>query len=605
MNLNAEMPHSRSQRAGHSSRNFLTDSESVQSQSRPTSRSRLLKRKKSSDSVSTSTAITSEDAYGSAAKLHNHGVSSGTRPFIVPRRSRPKLEDHCPPRHDREPLFREVGRKITHGSNGGPSRRDDPPDVVDQSQRDKGKAIDRCAYTPPTRHLLPEPPTSVASERSDKHAYSGQLAYAEFERLKKEIEFWKKAANDNRKQAKKQAKKVEELKAQVLAETLVKTEQEMQVQTLKAKIEKREELIMTIETSLQCQICMDLIYQPYALSPCGHILCLHCLQEWFRKAPPVPEDDDIEDQSNYFLKRTKSCPCCRTVVTQRPIPVFVVKAITTALSKYRAAVEAGTSIRNRSPSPNSEDPWRGLFYSTDDDSVDSIEASDDDAYEDAIGWAVQGLQMGFRGQLGHQLLEALEEDAESETGSEFEVGEGLEIEDEEDSGDDGDSVNSYEFDEYESVYVPARWEPPSVMVDPEMYVFRNQGVAASILRMLRRGCTVDMIRLFEITYSHDRGLVAHLPSLDNDFAELSHVGVPRYNRVFLGWNVHRDTEDYTGELYMRRVMIDIRENTEKWLWTERTYFPRAFDVKLSVRIEEVEHYDTTDTEDWLAHGPYD
>ncbi|KAG6873515.1 hypothetical protein C0995_014783 [Termitomyces sp. Mi166 len=615
MSLDTEMHRRRSQHARQTSRSLLSNPASAQFHGLPTSRSRSLKRKKSSDSASTGTAVTaSEDTHGSAAKLHDQAVSSGSRLFIAPRRSRPKREDHRSSRSDREPLSREAGRRSIHASNGGPSKRENPPDIiaVAQNRRDKGKTVDWSAHSPPIRRPLPEPPTSAGSERCDKNAYCGPLAHAEFERMKKEIDFWKKAATDNKKQAKQQSKRVEELRSQVLAETLAKNEQETQVQTLKANIEKKEELIASIETSLQCQICMDLIHRPYALSPCGHILCLHCLQEWFRKAPPAPEDNDADPDefgSNYILNRVKSCPCCRAVITQRPIPVFVVKAIATALSKHRATVEPGASIRNRTPSPTIEDPWKGLFYSTDDDDVDSIEASDEDeVYGDTIGWAVHGLQMGFRGELGHQLLEALE-DVESETGSEFEGDEGLDMEEEEDIDDDGDgdgdSVNSYEFEQYESDYVPARWEPPSVVVDPEMYVFRNQGVAASILRMLRRGCTVDMIRLFEITYSHDQGLVAHLPSLDDDFVELSHVVVPRNNRVFLGWNVHLDGEDYTGELYMRRVLTDTREHPEKWLWTERTYFPGAFDVKLTVRIEEVEHYDTTDTEDWLAPDPYD
>lgn len=306
------------------------------------------------------------------------------------------------------------------------------------------------------------------------------------------------------------------------------------------------------------------------------------------------------------------------------------------------------SIRNESPSPNSEDPWKDLFDSTGDDShgIGGFEASEEDE-------RLRALQAGFPGEFGHQLPEAFE-GVERQRGNEFEVGEGPEIGNEqgtyeygdgegvnsyelseygdaegvnsyesseysdgEDVSDvspfesseygDGEGVNSYESEEYENVYIPARWEPPSVVVDPEMYVFRNQVVEASILRILRRGCTVDMIRLFEITYSHDQGLVAHLPSLYDDLSWLSHtdIGLIRSNRVFLGWNVYLDREDYTGELYMRCLLNDIRANPETWLWTESAYSPAAFDVKLLVRIEEVDDYDTTDTEDWLARDLYD
>ncbi|KAG6867468.1 hypothetical protein C0993_002424 [Termitomyces sp. T159_Od127] len=434
---------------------------------------------------------------------------------------------------------------------------------------------------------LSESLTFADPGRPDKLAHPGQLAYADFERLEKEIDFWKKVAAENVEEAKKQAKKVEELKAQVLEETLAKKEQEMQVQTLKGKTEKEEELITTIETSLKCQICMEIMHRPYALPPCGHILCLSCLQEWFRKAPARKDDgvdpDEFEDDSSYILNRAKTCPCCRTVITHGPIPVFVVKAIATALDNHRAAVEPRTSMCNRSLSPSSHNPWKGLFYSTDDDDVDSIQASEEDEAQHS--------------------LEVFEEDLESETGSELEVSEGLETGNKQDTDDDGDgdSVNSNQFYEYESVDVPARWEPPSI-VNLEVYVFHNQGVAGSILAMLRRGCTFDMIRLFAKSYHYGPARRSHRPEIGG--APLSHVIFSRNNRAFLGWNILLDGED-TGESYMRHVLIDMGNNPEKWLWREVAHFPGTLDIKFLVRIEDVEHYDAMDMEDWLAHDPYD
>ncbi|KAG6841452.1 hypothetical protein C0991_010877 [Blastosporella zonata] len=532
------------------------------------------KRNKSSDSLSTDTAVTApEEVQGRGDKHIDHAANSTTRgPLIVPRKSRPKLEDQRSCRSDKDSGIRESNRKstATAGQDVGASKKEHTTEqaIVGHGRRDKGKAVDRS-----TRRSLPEPSEQVDLERLDNLPYSGPLAHAEFERMKKEIEAWKKAAADNKKQAKKQAK-----------------------------------LITTIESSLQCQICMDIIHRPYALSPCGHILCLLCLQEWFRKAPSGAHDDhmnpnEFEDDRNFILNRSKSCPCCRAVITRRPIPIFLVKAIATAFSNHKAAAAAPIASE-RSPTPTDDDPWKGFFYASDDDADDADdgfdEESDDEVYEDAIGWAMQGLQLGIRG----ELLRAFEEDVESESGSEFEVG-GVDLEDmDEDEPDgDADSANSYGSDEDESVYVAARWEPPSVVVDPEMYAF-NQGMAASILPMLRRGCTFEMIRLFEITYSHSRGLVANLPSLEEDFVDLIQMVVARNNRIFLGWNVHLDGEDYTGEVYMHRVMREMRENPEQWMWTERTRYRGAFDVKLMVRIEDVEDYDTTDTEDWLASDPY-
>ncbi|KAG6832656.1 hypothetical protein H0H87_000838 [Tephrocybe sp. NHM501043] len=524
-----------------------------------------LKRKKSFDSASTGSAVTApDDIQESGVKTLDQETTP--RPFIIHRKSRSKIGDQRSIRFDRDTPARETIRKSASmgGSEAGSSRREHSYDhaIASHSRKDKGKAIDRLTQSSAARLSLTEFMELTECERAEKHAYSGPLAHAEFERMRKEIEVWKKAAADNKRQAKKQAKKIEGLKAQILAETLLKNERESQVKTLKAKVEKKDE------------------------------------------APPGADDDDVdpdefEDDPDYILHRAKSCPCCRAVVIRRPIPVFLVKSLATAVSKHKEAVGAGPSTRGRSPSPLEDDPWRGLFYSTDEDSGDIFEetSDEDEVYEDAIGWAMHGLQMS---DMRHQFLRDFD-DAESESGSDFEVDEVFGME--EDDGDAG-SVNSYDSDEYESVYVPTRWEPPTVAVDPEPYVLRNQGISASLLPMLRRGCTVDMIRLFAITYSHAKGLVAHLPSLDEDFADLSHLVVERNNRVFLGWNVHPDGEDYTGELYMQRLLADMRENSNQWMWTERTHSPGAFDVKLMVKVEDVEHYDTTDTEDWLANDSY-
>jgi hypothetical protein len=78
--------------------------------------------------------------------------------------------------------------------------------------RDKGKAVDR-AHTPYSGSSRRRRDASADEsrrrkhqERTDKHMYSGPLAHAEFERMKKEIDTLKKAAHDHKKTAKKQTK---------------------------------------------------------------------------------------------------------------------------------------------------------------------------------------------------------------------------------------------------------------------------------------------------------------------------------------------------------------------------------------------------------------
>ncbi|KAG6850573.1 hypothetical protein H0H93_011772 [Arthromyces matolae] len=457
--------------------------------------------------------------------------------------------------------IRAAGKKTAHavwGATEGSSAREDSDELVvtEYGKRDKGKCVDRSAR--PSLVKRSEPPTTLDPASSDRHAFLGPMAQAEFENLKREVDIYKKAANDGKRQMKKQAKKIDELKAQIVSETL----------------------------------------------------------EWFRKAPPADDDsidpDEFEDDESYLLERPKFCPCCRAEVT-RPIPAFLVKSITSVLSKYRAALRSEELLRTKSPSPTCEDPWKGLFYEHTDGAGDSAEASDDDeAYHDAFQHALEAFQIGFRGEIQRQLQAFEDADEESQSGSEFYVNEGLETEDEDaapegDDDRDRDSVDSYGTDEYENVYVPARWEPPNVSVD-DTRVFDNEGAAASMLPMLRRGCTVGMIRLFEVFYSHNRGLVAHLHSLDmnEDVTRLDQLSIPRNNRLFLGWNIRMDPEDYTGEGYIHRVLNDMKEYPEQWMWTERAHHPGAFDVKLLVKIEDVEQYETTDTEDWLAFNePYE
>ncbi|KAG5641794.1 hypothetical protein DXG03_004180 [Asterophora parasitica] len=430
--------------------------------------------------------------------------------------------------------------------------------------------------------------------------------------------------------------KIEELKAQVVAESLAKKEQDVQLQNLKADAEKREELITAIDTSMQCQICMDTLHRPYSLSPCGHVLCLNCLQEWFRKAPPAADDSDMDpneqDDPHYILTRSKSCPCCRAVVTRRPVPIFVVKAITTALAKYKSGPGAGSG--RRSPSPDQEDPWRGLFRPSsgeeeeeeeeEDGDVDDIDISSDDEYGDVIGWGLHGgfqtrdIHIAHRLALSQQSYMLRYEGGDdsgsgSATGSASGSEDGIGIDDEDGaengslgSIDSDDEVDISAQDVY-GVYVPAEWEPPSVTVAEE-YVSRNEGVASSTLRLLRRGCTLDMIRLFGMAYTHSRGLVAHLWSLDelwpDELWSFPTNTVPRNHRVFLGWNVKLGEADYSGERYMRWVLTDLKENPTRWTWVERTNTAGesvrgAYDVTRLVRLQDVEDYDTTDTEVWL------
>jgi hypothetical protein len=86
------------------------------------------------------------------------------------------------------------------------------PASSSRRDRDKGKTVER-AHTPHSGSSRRDRDTSTDDtrrskhqERADKHVYSGPLAHAEFERMKKEIDTLKKAAQDHKKATKKQTK---------------------------------------------------------------------------------------------------------------------------------------------------------------------------------------------------------------------------------------------------------------------------------------------------------------------------------------------------------------------------------------------------------------
>ncbi|KAF7309478.1 RING finger domain protein [Mycena indigotica] len=217
--------------------------------------------------------------------------------------------------------------------------------------------------------------TNTTKERQD-------VATAiEFERMRKELETLKK---ESKKQAKKQNKTIEDLKAQLAAEKLSREQQERALTVVSTKLSKNEQLVQTIESSLQCQICIELLSRPHLLVPCGHIFCSGCLEQWFRAAPAgEDEDDDMGD--DFLLHREKKCPTCRARVVRRPVPTFIVKDVV-------------NTLRPTPPSAGTEnDPWKGLFL----EDYDSDGSNDDEDMEDYDGYSDGGSEDAHAAVFGH------------------------------------------------------------------------------------------------------------------------------------------------------------------------------------------------------------
>lgn len=408
--------------------------------------------------------------------------------------------------------------------------------------------------------------SSSSEKDGDKKVvmYSGPLAMAEFERMKKEIDQLKKAVHDNKKTIKKQKETIQELKVELETGKLDRKNQEAQLEILKTTSRQKEEVLDVIETSLQCQICMELLLKPYALSPCGHVLCLPCLQEWFRKAPPSTDDMEIDediDDPEYIIHRQKSCPCCRAVIYDRPVPIFLVKSVTSTLMKAKGPGHTAASPLSRpdgSSLATSEDVWKGLFP---DDTYEEEEQEEYDYDDEVVRWFT----------------------APYDDSDEYESY----------GSDEDESMGELEGDAENTQYVRPIWEPPTV------YYRARSRHSLQHTQMMRRGCTREMINTYGMTYTHEDGLVAHVYTIDPDAEVMPYRAADRQNmiRIFLGWNVVPEPRD-RGHGFINQILIDYRGHPERFS-TRR--LGGSLEIRKLVGLDDIQAIsddDTTDSEYW-------
>ncbi|KAI0753316.1 hypothetical protein C8Q80DRAFT_1267725 [Daedaleopsis nitida] len=128
-----------------------------------------------------------------------------------------------------------------------------------------------------------------------------------------------------------------------------------QVSTKANIITQHENLVSTLQQSLSCQICLDLMYKPFALSPCGHSACYPCLVNWFKAPPP---DVPANEVGPPWLRK-KTCPHCRTVIKERPIEIWAIKEMVASLAKSGLAQNLPSS--ESAEGTANADPWAGIF----------------------------------------------------------------------------------------------------------------------------------------------------------------------------------------------------------------------------------------------------
>ncbi|KAG7086545.1 hypothetical protein E1B28_002495 [Marasmius oreades] len=431
----------------------------------------------------------------------------------------------------------------------------------------------------------------------DSGSFSGPIAAAEFERMKKEIEELKNTVQDHKKTIKKQSKRIEELKTELNAGKIARKEHETQLQILSSKASKHEELVSALEVTFQCQICMDYLTKPFALSPCGHVLCVSCLQDWFRKAPLSVDDMDIDPEDaedpEYLLSRQKTCPCCRAIITRRPAPVFLIKSAVEAIKKYKAFTDSSNAQRSESPLIGDEDPWAGFFpeegVRNDDEDEEYFVRHYylDDLYVDSDSDGLESIMM--------------DADSASESGGEDEE---IHQPDEEDGYQEEEEASDAESLE-DPLFVKPPWEPPLDLYGREELVDLDEERSS----MLQRGCTLWLIQTCHMEYTHNDGFVAYLYALNNErhsyeiiFARTAEERNKReLHRLFLGWNLHMPfnerLDEEGGKEFLTQTLELYKNQPWKFQLDERLRTPGKLDLHVLVRADGHDQgYETTDTE---------
>lgn len=131
------------------------------------------------------------------------------------------------------------------------------------------------------------------------------------------------------------------------------------------------------------------MHRPYALAPCGHVTCYGCLVRWFTALQNQNEaidggqqqeaegeaatyGDDVGQILNSaaarrgtFVRRRKTCPICRAAVSARPVEMWEIKNMVSALLRsHLLDLSQGPSARDNqgaNVNGNHNDPWRNIF----------------------------------------------------------------------------------------------------------------------------------------------------------------------------------------------------------------------------------------------------
>jgi hypothetical protein len=125
-----------------------------------------------------------------------------------------------------------------------------------------------------------------------------------------------------------------------------------------ALLNRHQTLLQSLQLTLTCQICLELMHKPYALSPCGHLACYSCLANWFT-TPSFTNDPPPST-----IRKAKTCPHCRALIKDRPVEIWGIKTIIGSVCKSGLlfnVVEPPVSTSVDADAVVNADPWAGIF----------------------------------------------------------------------------------------------------------------------------------------------------------------------------------------------------------------------------------------------------
>ncbi|KAG6855817.1 hypothetical protein H0H87_010578 [Tephrocybe sp. NHM501043] len=148
---------------------------------------------------------------------------------------------------------------------------------------------------------------------------------------------------------------------------IARLQQQLEAQRLLLK--QHQTYLTQVHQALSCQICLDLLYKPFALAPCGHVVCYPCLVRWFTAPEAAGGPNSLEEEilgapGTSHQHKKKKCPICRTHVMERPVEVWGVKDMVAGLTRsglVELLVPTSEAEAEASTSTN-EDPWQNIFH---------------------------------------------------------------------------------------------------------------------------------------------------------------------------------------------------------------------------------------------------